>query len=245
MHEHPFHTAKLTRAIDLSRQTRHLEFHVNGVEQFDFQAGQFISVKERRTDGREQTRAYSIASPPRGDSRFELCLNRVGEGFMSNFLCDLDEGQEITCHGPHGLFTLHNPVQDSIFICTGTGVAPFRSMLHYLFTDACRNRGHEFWLVFGTRRETDLYYADEFRQLERRYPNFHYIATLSRPSEGWQGLRGYVQEHVRALLESRTDRGVTSMHAYICGVHQMVNANRQLLEKFGWDPKNVFYERYD
>ena len=244
MHEHVFHTAKLTRAIELSEQTRHLEFHVSGVEQFDFQAGQFISVKERRTDGREQTRAYSIASPPRGDSRFELCLNRVGEGFMSNFLCDLDEGQEIKWHGPHGLFTLHHPVQDSLFICTGTGVAPFRSMLQHLFAVGTRNRGHQFWLVFGTRQETDLYYADEFRQLEREHPNFHYIVTLSRPTKSWQGYRGYVQEHVRALIEARPGHGAGSMHAYICGLQDMVSTNRKLLEDVGWDSKSIFYERY-
>lgn len=245
MHEHPCHTAKLTRAMNLSDQTRHLEFIVNGAEQFDFQAGQFISVKERRTDGREQTRAYSIASPPRGDGRFELCLNRLGEGFMSNFLCDLDEGQEITWHGPHGLFTLHNPVQSSIFVCTGTGVAPFRSMLHYLFGEGARNGGHEFWLFFGTRHESDLYYAEEFLRLERERPNFHYIATLSRPSDTWRGERGYVQQHVRALLESRPDRGANSMHAYICGLHEMVSANRQLLQELGWDRTNIFCERYD
>jgi ferredoxin-NADP reductase len=245
MHEHPFHTAKLTRATNLSRQTRHLEFHVTGVEHFDFQAGQFISVEERRMDGREMTRAYSIASPPRGDSRFELCLNRVGEGFMSNFLCDLDEGQEIIWHGPHGLFTLQQPVQDSIFMCTGTGIAPIRSMLQYLFAEASRNRGHEFWLFFGTRHETDLYYAEEFRRLEREYQNFHYIVTLSRPSESWQGHRGYVQDHVRALLDSHPDHGAQSMHAYVCGQREMVNANRKLLEEFGWDHKNIFYERYD
>ncbi|HYH00220.1 MAG TPA: FAD-dependent oxidoreductase [Terriglobales bacterium] len=245
MHEHAFHTARLTRAIDLSEQTRHLEFHVDGVERFHFQAGQFISVKERRTDGREQTRAYSIASPPRGDGKFELCLNRVGEGFMSNFLCDLDEGQQISWHGPHGLFTLHNPVQDSIFICTGTGVAPFRSMLHHLFADHSRNRGHEFWLIYGTRDESDIYYADEFRKLEREFPHFHYLVTLSRPTKSWNGRRGYVQEHVLTLLETLPDRGVESMHAYICGRHEMVAANRALLQQLGWDCTNIFYERYD
>lgn len=245
MHEHPFYTAKLTRAVDLSQQTRHLEFLVNGVEHFNFQAGQFISIKERRTDGREQTRAYSIASPPRGDSRFELCLNRVSEGFMSNFLCDLDEGQEIIWHGPHGLFTLQSPVQDSLFICTGTGIAPFRSMLHYLFAAGDRNRAHHFWLIFGTRHESNLYYAEEFQRLERECPNFHYIVTLSRPSESWQGNRGWVQDHVRTLLQARADQGAGSMHAYICGLHDMVTANRKLLQELGWDRRNIFYERYD
>jgi ferredoxin-NADP reductase len=245
MAEHPIHTAELTRSLLLSEQTKHLEFRVSGLEHFDFKAGQFISVKERKADGREQTRAYSIASPPRGDFTFDLCLNRVDEGYMSNFLCDLPEGSTIRWHGPHGLFTLREPVQDTIFICTGTGIAPFRSMLHYLFAEGRRNAGHEFWLIFGTRYEADLYYAEEFRSLERDCPNFHYLPTLSRPSESWKGLRGYVQEHVRGLLQSRLNNGAGSMHGYICGLHEMVEANRKLLQELGWERKSIFYERYD
>ncbi|HET8668299.1 MAG TPA: FAD-binding oxidoreductase [Terriglobales bacterium] len=245
MPEHPLYKARLIRSLELSEQTKHLEFRVDDQERFDFKAGQFVSVKERKADGREQTRAYSIASPPRGDRSFDLCLNRVEEGFMSNYLCSLDEGQEIRWHGPHGLFTLKEPVQDSLFVCTGTGVAPFRSMLHYLFADPARNAGHDFWLIFGTRYEEDLYYAAEFREMERRYPNFHYIASLSRAKDGWKGARGYVQEHVRRLLESVPNRGAGSMHAYICGLFEMVDANRKLLAELGWDRKSVFYERYD
>jgi len=236
----PLHTALLRRSTALSLQTRHLEFVVPGLERFQFTPGQFVSVVAEKPDGRELTRAYSIASPPRGDNTFDLCLNRVQDGFMSNLLCDLAEGAEVRWHGPHGLFTLRQPPLDSIFIATGTGLAPFRSMLPWLFADAERHRGHEFWLFYGTRHADTIYYADEFSRLERENPNFHYLVTLSRPGEGWGGLRGYVQDHVRHLAAEPRD-----MRAYICGLNAMVSANRELLKALAWDRKAIIFERYD
>ena len=151
------------------------------------------------------------------------------------------EGAKVKLHGPHGYFVLKNPVRDSIFIGTGTGIAPLRGMLQHLFADPTRNEGHEFWLVFGVRNREDLYYHDEFLQLEQDNPNFHYIPSLSRSDQEWTGARGYVQEHVREIVKERRD-----MDAYICGLKNMVTANRDLLVKEkGWDRKSVLYERFD
>ena len=73
-------------------------------------------------------------------------------------------------------------------------------MLQHLFAETARNEGHEFLAgVLGVRYQEDLYYHEEFLQLEREYQNFHYIPTLSRPDEKWTGARGYVQDHVRSL----------------------------------------------
>jgi ferredoxin-NADP reductase len=232
-------TARLVRSVALTEDTKHLEFAVDDMPRFEFVAGQFVSMKEPH-DGREITRAYSIASPPRGNNTFDLCLNRVLEGFFSNFLCDLPEGERVPFHGPHGFFVLKNPVRDSLFIATGTGIAPIRGMLQWLFADRARNQGHELTLVFGVRYEKDLYYNDEFLSLARQHSNFHYLPTLSRENPGWNGARGYVQEHVRRLAESRNN-----MDAYICGLKDMVLANRDLLKELGWDRKSIVYERFD
>jgi ferredoxin-NADP reductase len=232
-------TARLRRTTELSDRTKHLEFEVEEAPRFDFVAGQFISMKTSR-DQREITRAYSIASPPREDASFDLCLNRVEEGFFSNYLCDLQEGSEVKFHGPHGHFVLKNPLRDSLFIATGTGIAPIRGMLQWLFRDDARHIGRELWLVFGSRYQPDIYYHDEFQQMEREHPNFHYLATLSRGADDWKGARGYVQEHVREIASGRTD-----MDAYICGLKDMVMANRALLLELGWERKSVLYERFD
>jgi len=220
---------------------------------FGFVAGQWLSFKTNMPDGEEITRAYSIASPPSDDNRFALCLNRVQDGFMSNFLCDMKEGDEISCRGPFGDFILRPPMRDTIFIATGTGIAPFRSMLQWLLNPMedgrprpsssggdARHQGKQLYLLFGNRTERGIYYHQEFVRLAGEHANFHYMPTLSRGAPDWQGLRGYVQEHVAAIAQGRTD-----MQAYICGLDKIIKANRELLKSLGWDRKSILYEKYD
>ena len=100
--------ARLTKSILLSPQTKHLELKVEGLDEFRFVPGQFVSIKHPRPDGKEHTRAYSIASAPRPDATFDLCLNRVEEGFLSNWLCDLEVGTTLKFHGPTGCLPCAN-----------------------------------------------------------------------------------------------------------------------------------------
>ena len=138
-------TARLRHSVLLSDRTKHLEFELDNGVSFDFLPGQFISVREPKPAGKYITRAYSLASAPHGGNTFDLCLDRVDSGFMSNHLCDLSLGEEIHFHGPHGAFTLHDDRLDTIFVATGTGIAPIRSMIEWLFADPIRNAGREFW----------------------------------------------------------------------------------------------------
>jgi ferredoxin-NADP reductase len=238
----PFQTfaSRLVGSISLSAQTKHLEFEVATVPRFGFVPGQWLSFKSNQPDGEEITRAYSIASPPGDENRFALCLNRVQDGFMSNYLSDMKVGEEIRCQGPFGDFILRPPLRDTVFIATGTGIAPFRSMLHWLLADPVRHQDKQLWLLFGNRTENDIYYHEEFLALATRHPNFHYLPTLSRGNPEWQGLRGYIQEHVPGLVQGRAD-----MHAYICGLDKMIKANRESLKGLGWDRKSILYEKYD
>ncbi len=126
--QRPLLTAELTKSVWLSPQTKHLELRIGGADEFRFTPGQFVSIKQPKLDGKVHTRAYSIASAPRPDASFDLCLNRVEDGFLSNWLCDLEVGATVQFHGPHGLFTLREPRLDAIFIATGTGIAPIRSI---------------------------------------------------------------------------------------------------------------------
>lgn len=257
-------TARLDRKLCLSEpaQCFHLEFVIDELESFDFAPGQFVSTVADDPSGKQQTRAYSIASAAEAN-RFDLCVNRVENGFFSNLLCDLEPGQTLQIHGPHGLFVLRQPLTDGIFIATGTGVAPMRGFVEHLFPDDCptgahdRNQGRDFWLVYGTRYETDIYYQKYFERVAAQHPNFHYLTTLSRPQEGWEGLRGYVQEHVSRIVSERASSRLAppevsaaegqpfDIHAYICGLNDMVSASRDKLVQLGWTRKQVIFERYD
>src|ERR1700722_11075464 len=233
-------TARLTRSVPLTDLTRHIEFEMQTAPRFGFVAGQWLSFKTKKADGEEITRAYSIASPPQDDNKFALCLNRVQDGFMSNFLCDMKGGDEIACQGPFGDFILRPPMRDTVFIATGTGIAPFRSMIRWLLADESRHQEKQLWLLFGNRYEKDVYYHEEFLDLAHRHSNFNYLPTLSSGGAQWHGLRGYVQQHVPAIVENRLD-----MQAYICGLDKMVKANREILKSMGWDRKSIHYEKYD
>jgi len=232
--------ARLLRSDPLSEFTKHLELEVSGVPRFGFVPGQWLSVKATAADGEEITRAYSIASPPSENGHVAFCLNRVQDGFMSNHLCDIKEGEIITFQGPFGDFILRPPLRDTVFIATGTGIAPFRSILHWLLAEDERHQGRRFWLLFGARFEQDVYYREEFEQLAAQHDNFHFLPTLSRAGDDWKGLRGYVQQHLGEIVGMRTD-----MHAYICGLDKMVKANRELLKTLGWDRTSIRYEKYD
>jgi ferredoxin-NADP reductase len=244
--ERPLHTARLVHQEWLSQpsETKHLVFQIEDMEQFDFAAGQFISLVAPH-NGKTITRAYSLASAPRRNE-FDLCLNRVEEGFFSNFLCDMKEGETVHFHGPHGTFVLRNPLRDSILIATGTGIAPIRGFVQWLFADDSRHKDRDIHLVYGTRYPIDIYYKDYFDLVVHDFPNFHYVITLSRASDDWQGERGYVQDQVRKIVMARSGSERSNMDAYICGLNDMISATRKMLkEELGWDRKQIVYERYD
>jgi ferredoxin-NADP reductase len=232
--------ARVLRSVSLSEFTRHIELEVSGVTRFAFVPGQWLSVKANTPDGEEITRAYSIASAPSENGHVAFCLNRVQEGFMSNYLCNLEEGAKVSFQGPFGDFILRPPLRDTVFIATGTGIAPFRSMLHWLLAEQDRHQDRQFWLLFGARTEQDIYYHKEFEQLAAKHQNFHFLPTQSRGSDDWKGLRGYVQQHLGEIVGMRSD-----MHAFICGLDKMVKANRELLKSLGWDRTSIRYEKYD
>lgn len=255
-------TARLIEKNCLSEaaQCYHFVFAVEGAESFSFLPGQFVSGVEHDAEGREQTRAYSLASVPRGN-RFELCVVRVPEGFFSNHLADLPDlpvGATLRFHGPYGDFTLRQPPTDTILVATGSGVAPVRGILQQLFPTDGPATDKEVWLVFGTRYESDLYFRQEFEALARRHTNFHYLPTLSRADESWAGRRGYVQVHVEQIVRARAEKLGQSLplatpepganfdiHAYICGHANVVAAVREKLKEMGWQRKQIIAEKYD
>ncbi len=262
-----FLTATLVKkhCLSESAQTYHLEFELPGVDSFSFLPGQFISAVAGDDAGKEQTRAYSLASAPDAN-KFALCLNRVEGGFFSNLLADLPDlpvHGMIQIYGPNGFFTLRDPITDSILVATGTGVAPMRGFLQWLFDGPDRSNGKQIWLVYGTRHETEFYYGEEFEAYAAKHPNFHYLPTLSRASDNWTGLRGYVQDHVEKIVRDRAarlgeplsgpkvDPGIPpaelrfEINAYVCGLSNMINSVRDRLKSFGWHRKQIIFERYD
>jgi len=229
------HRARLLRWVEIAPEVRHFWFDIPDMEAFDFIPGQFVSLSEM-VNGKKVTRAYSIASCAKGNT-FELCLNIVLDGIFSPLLFALNPGDTVEMKGPHGLFILKQPPADSIIVATGTGIAPFLPMLQdRLPTDP----DHQYVLVFGVRYEHSILYNDIFEQMAREFPNFRYVATVTRPTEAWKGNSGRVQQYVFQEVGDRRDWDV-----YICGLKEMVNDVRDRLKDLGYDKKQIVYERYD
>lgn len=231
--------AKLLGQRELAPEVHHFEFELPGVETFHFTPGQFVSVVER-VDGREITRAYSIASPRNGN-HFELCLNRVENGLVSPHLFGLKPGDEIEMMEPLGYFTLRHPGHRAVFVATGTGIAPFRSML----LDHLPRTHPHITLLFGVRYEQGLLYRGEFEQLERDYPSFRFLPTVTRPGETWKGRTGRVQAHLDEALGLHPYEDQSTVDVYICGLKEMVDDVRRELKARGFDRKQIIYEKYD
>jgi CDP-4-dehydro-6-deoxyglucose reductase len=227
--------AKLIALRDLAPEVRHFVFEVAGTGRVDFTPGQFVSVTER-IGGRDVTRAYSIASPPDGKC-IELCLNRVADGLVSPHLFDLRPGDSVRLSEPLGYFVPRRPLSDSVFIATGTGIAPIRSILHHVLR---KGTGRRLTLLFGARYEARLLYRQEFEKLASEHPNFRFLPALSRPDEFWHGRTGHVQAYLDEALGDSHDLDV-----YVCGLKAMVDDVRAELKRRGFDRKRIIYEKYD
>lgn len=238
----PAFETRLLEGRMISPSVRELTFERVDGAPVEFAAGQWVSLVLPLADG-EVRRSYSIASPPTGGSRFQVAVTRVEGGPGSTFLHTLEPGAPLVAIGPQGFFTRSAPDAPALFIATGTGVTPLRSMLHDALS---KNDQRALWLLFGVRHEADRLYMDELGELAQRHRNVRVEFSLSQPQSDWSGRRGYVQTHVKELWESLAARGEGPPHAYICGLQRMVAAVREVLKKDLNVPRQqVHSERYD
>lgn len=236
-------TATLVAARAVTPRVRELVFEREGGAPFDFRSGQWVSLVLPVLDekGRPLRRSYSLASVPTGSARFELVVTKVDGGPGSTFLHEAPVGTTLEVKGPQGTFARPVDAGPSLFVATGTGIAPFRGMLH----DAlAAGRTEPLWVLFGVRSPADLLYREEFEALAARHANVRFLVSMSRPPPEWTGLTGYVQAHVLGLWRELATHGTP--HAYICGVKKMLLETRDVLKaQGGADRKQLHLESYD
>lgn len=235
----------------------------------EFAAGQYVSL---RYNGR--TRPYSVASSPNRDG-LELCVRRVPEGRLSPKLCDeLSVGDEVTVRGPNGHLLLENQSErDIAFLATGTGVAPMKSMIDYLFEegrDEYQGETRDIWLFLGAAWEDDLPYHAAFTERAAAHDNFHYVPCLSRESwlTEWDGETEYIQDamlkyveeqaledavfgrHIAEMLSIQPDVEIDAridpheLEVYACGINAMVYSLETAVRHLGVPDSHVHCEGY-
>lgn len=238
-------------------------------EPIDFVAGQYLGVRYGGT-----TRVYSIASSPAREN-LKFCIRRVPGGRLTPTLsADLEPGDGVTLRGPFGDFVMEPPSgRDLVFLATGTGVAPFKSMLDICFEqgrETYRGETRDVWLFLGCAWADDLPYREAFRALERDHKAFHFVPTLSRERclSSWDGETAYVQ-HVlgkyvteaafhRVDLPAGFDRArrdspkeevdaridPENVEVYACGINAMVYGLVDAVERLGVPDRHTQFEGF-
>jgi CDP-4-dehydro-6-deoxyglucose reductase len=242
-----WYDSKIIQIEDASPTTRRIWVRVPGAEVFQFKAGQFVTmdlpIGEKRL---QRWRSYSIAIAPDESNILEFCIVRLAGGIASNYLFTaVKKGSILRFKGPEGGFILpENIDKDLVMICTGTGVAPFRSMLTDLQK---RQMPHKnIHLIFGTRYQDGILYMDEFRKMTQHMPGFKYSIALSKEqhipvaSDGIEIRQGYVHQfYLEHYSPVRSD-----VLFLICGWTKMIDEAVANLIKMGYDRTQIRYEVY-
>lgn len=204
-------------------------------EEFPYAAGQFC---EFAIPGCDETRAYSLAKPYAKDGIMEFHVKRIKDGIGSNYMCDLKTGDKVIGSGPYGKMRLRDRSKDLVFVAGGSGMAPIKSLIEELFSDPYEGKA---WFFYGARTEKDLYLLDEWKEMERKYPNFRFIPALSdlESGETWEGEKGYIADVVKRTL---TD--MKNMEAFLCGPPIMIETTIDVLNQGGVRGADIHYDEF-
>jgi ferredoxin-NADP reductase len=234
----PWRIGKVIKIENETADTKRFWIEVPELDNFDFQPGQFVTLDlPIHEKPNKRWRSYSIASHPDGSNVFELVivLDKLGAGTPYLFN-EVKVGSELTFRGPQGVFTLRQPLdEDLVLICTGTGIAPFRSMVHNIKQQQIPYKN--IYLVFGCRTKDTLLYYNELTQLQNELPNFNYIPVLSR--EEWDGRSGYVHPVYEEICADKQPA-----YFYLCGWKGMLDEARKRITDMGYDRKSIHLEVY-
>ena len=239
----PWQDAVVTKIVQETPTTKRFFLALTSGDVFDFTPGQFVTfdlpIHEQKN---KRWRSYSIASAPSNNSAFELVIVYLEGGAGTNYLFnEVAVGTTILMRGPQGVFVLPKTITtDLYFICTGTGVAPFRSML--LDIHQKKTPHQNLYLLFGCRQYTDSLYGQELKSLEAVEQNFYYHPSYSRETEMREGAHlGYVHATYKKLLALGTSN---EAHFYICGWKNMVDEARTTLADLGIPKTQIHFELY-
>lgn len=230
-------SAKVSVIRSVTHDIKHLRFDIEEGKEVKFLPGQYVQLQIPGTD---EYRAYSVASSPSSTKNLELTIRLVPGGLCSAYVHKVMEvGDNAVFTGPFGDFYLREDSDmEMVGIAGGSGMAPLRSIAHYM---AEKGMPRKFTFFFGARTLADLYYTEEFREIEKKFPNFKYIPALSEPraEDEWDGEVGFVTEAVEKYLDDTTKK-----EAYLCGPPPMIDAAEVVLYRKGVTTDTIFFDKF-
>jgi Na+-transporting NADH:ubiquinone oxidoreductase subunit F len=178
-----------------------------------------------------------IASPPPGSPP------GTPPGKVSSYIFNLKPGDEVMISGPYGEFFINETDTEMIYVGGGAGMAPLRSHIFELLKNQDSRRKISYW--YGGRSSREVFYADEFEELEQEHDNFSYHLALSAPlpEDNWTGSTGFI--HQVLYDEYLKDHPAPEdCEYYMCGPPLMIAAVKEMLDNLGVEPENIYFDDF-
>lgn len=202
-------------------------------------------------------RAYSMANHPAEGNKIMLNIRiatppwdkakngfaDVPPGICSSFVFSKKPGDRVTISGPYGEFHIKNTQAEMVYIGGGAGMAPLRSHIFHLFHTLKTGRKVSYW--YGARSKREIFYEEDFRQIERKFPNFQFHIALSEPlpEDNWTGYVGFIHKVVLENYLSKHE-SPEDIEYYLCGPPMMLSAVQNMLDNLGVSKENIAFDDF-
>jgi len=245
----------LFKKSQLNSNTYLYHFNLLEPKEINFRAGQYLMLKVPSDKG-PVSRLYSIASSNTIKNSFDLIIGIIPGGLASNYLFSLTENTEVIFQGPAGMFGLKENDREKIFLVTGTGIAPIRSILISNIKDQIsklQSKSQKYNLFWGLKNYSDVYMLDEFKQLNNEaMKQFEFKICLSQeqnldmiPEEDKKYFElGHVDSCFGKQYNNITIEQLSNIELYLCGGRTVVDSLRQFLLTKNVPQENIYFEKF-
>lgn len=235
----------LTDRKELTHDVYHFTFSTNG-HQFEFLPGQYVILHIPQADGKTARRLYSMASPNTQKESFDLIVEILENGVASQHLMKMNIGDTLTVQGPAGMFTTKETDRHIVFLATGTGIAPMRSMLHHLLE---KDDGKDIYLLWGHKQYHDVYLMDDLKEMASKHPNFRFVNCLSREENlscitNQEDQKYFQLGHVNDKLEEMLSLPIQEYQFFLCGGPKVVESLKEWLASKNVPKEQVHFEKF-
>ena len=182
-----------------------------------------------------------IATPP--FDRAKGGFMNVNPGICSSFIFSRKPGDKVMVSGPYGEFFIKDTQREMMFIGGGAGMAPMRSHIFDLFNTKHTDRKATFW--YGGRSLRELFYVDQFEEIEKENPNFKFNIGLSEPDEAdnWEGYVGFIHQVIYDNYLKNHEEP-EEIEYYLCGPPMMNDAVNKMLDDLGVPEEMIAFDDF-
>ena len=199
------------------------------------------SMANYPAEGNIITLNVRIATPPM-DRATHKWMN-VSPGISSSYIFSLKPGDKVRMSGPYGDFHIQDTDAEMLYIGGGAGMAPLRAQILHLFRTLHTSRKVSYW--YGARSKKEIFYEEDFREIEKQFPNFSFHIALSdpQPEDNWTGYTGFIHQ---VILDNylKNHEAPEDIEYYMCGPGPMANAVKAMLENLGVERSQLFFDDF-